>query len=410
MGGLDILQRQRIAQEELRGELGAGHEEIRQGTAEMMRPLLEGVLEQRERNQLLDAQHAQLVERFDLHADDFALGRQYADAMEQAETERLEREARREAETGEAIQRLDKRSQNLVDEIRAAQEAQGSAGERRQRDAEQRLNSKIDALGRQIGDAEARRQLDQAFQQVARGEQVVRTPRRVSPTPELDALRSESPTFGRRPRSETKVRPKTASPTMRRVGGGYREVTSPQRSPERAGWKSGPAVQDRVQPEPQVEFLRSKPPPSEPPRTALGEGMFDWDATRGKAKGVDRGKSVGADEKSLEAEDTKPQRQLLTERLASGLEESPETPEGFEPHPETPQETGVGGSELLEQEAEQAHESELEKLRKEPSPKKKSSPLEELREEPAETPEGGEGFRAGDVGREQEGAEEAKDE
>ena len=92
-------------------------------------------------------------------------------------------------------------------------------------------------------------------------------------------------------------------------------------------------------------------------------------------------------------EQSRPERQLDTERLAPGLEEEPATG------------GGGGGSELLQEEAERAERQvggELEKLRKEPKSPEQAAQLEELRQEPeSPQPEGGEGFRAGDVGRDE---------
>jgi hypothetical protein len=108
------------------------------------------------------------------------------------------------------------------------------------------------------------------------------------------------------------------------------------------------------------------------------------------SQGFDWGQSVGNDHSAMEAEQSRPERQLDSERLAPGLEE------------ESAAGGGGGGSELLKEEAEKAAEKspggELQKLREEPKQPKQSEQLEELRQEP-ET-EGGEGFRAGDVGRE----------
>ena len=393
-GGFDILQRQRQAQEELRGELG------QQQLDEAERRRVD-LLAQRERDQLLEGQQAQLIERLDQHHEGFGVAQQYAEAMEQAERERLEREAERERQLREEIGNVDRRSQELIEEIRAAQRQQGEAIGERDRRAEARLNAKLDDLGQRIGQQDAARE----FNEAARAAQFQTPPDRrsrrketqVRESPaggvELERLRAEdtgggggsplaelrgeqTPQLGSRPRarSATKV---------------FREPSEPrERSPDE-GWAAGSSVQDEAQRRPEsprdlrggAASPKFEPAPEPAPRLQLSQG-FDW------------GQSVGNEHAQMDAEQSRPERQLDAERLAPGLEEEPAAGGG-----------GGGGSELLQEEAERAARpvgGELEKLRKEPKTPEQAEQLEELRQEPdSPKPEGGEGFRAGDVGRDE---------
>ena len=396
-GGFDILQRQRQAQEELRGELGVHAQDV----AERREVDL---LAQRERDQLIEGQQAQLVQRLDRHHDEFGVAQQYADAMEQAERERLEREAERDRQLRQDIGNVDRRSQDLVDEIRAAQRQQGEAIGERDRRAEERLNAKLDELGGRIGQGDAAREFNEAARQA---QYPSKSPRRSRPGGvELERLRAEEPLIvgakkkfsplgaggggeeeeldpaqlGRsRPRTPTQV----FSPKARRK----RSPKARRKSPK-AGWKGGSSIQDEAQRRPESPSdLRGgakssfEPAPEPAPAPLQLSQGFDWR------------QSVGNEHSAMEAEQSRPKRQLDSERLAPGLEEE-SAPAGAG--------GGGGGSELLKEEAEKAAEKspggELEKLRAEPKQPKQSEQLEELRQEP-ET-EGGEGFRAGDVGRE----------
>ena len=426
-GQVQELDRIRAAQEGqqqsvegLRGELGAQAQDI----AERREADL---LAQREREQLLQGQQAQLVERLDRHHDEFGVAQQYADAMEQAERERLEREAERDRQLRQDIGNVDRRSQDLVDEIRAAQRQQGEAIGERDRRAEERLNAKLEDLGQRIGQGDAAREFNEAARVAGQHLErfTVRSPRRSRPSPaggvELERLRAEeqpSPLIVGTPKHPL---------TRTMVGGGGEEedpaqlrsrartptkVFSPKarrRSPK-AGWKGGSSIQDEAQrrsPSPRMKRVGggfreelvlgtpTRPGPSEPPRTALGFGTFDW-GERGRDKDLDRGKSVGGDERSMAVEQTRPERQLDTERLAPGLEDESAT-------------GGGGGSELLKEEAEKAQglyeqtdEDWLAAQKDKPKTTKRSSfEPEPQAEEQAEEQAGGEGFRAGDVGREE---------
>ena len=410
-GQVQELDRIRAAQEGqqqsvegLRGELGAQAQDI----AERREADL---LAQREREQLLQGQQAQLVERFDRHHDEFGVAQQYADAMEQAERERLEREAERERQLREEIGNVDRRSQELVEEIRAAQRQQGEAIGERDKRAEARLNAKLEELGQRIGQSDAARE----FNEAARAAQFPhRSPRRSRPGGvELERLRAEEETHTRRGadfrttspsgllRGQPSPHPRAVEPTLEEEPPRPRVRSPKARRSPKAGWKGGSSIQDEAQrrsPSPRMKRVGggfreelgspTRPGASEPPRTALGFGTFDW-GERGRDKDLDRGKSVGGDERSMAVEQTRPERQLDTERLAPGLEDESAT-------------GGGGGSELLKEEAEKAgtlfdQTDEDWLAAQKDKPKTQPSPEPQAEEQA----EGGEGFRAGDVGREE---------
>ena len=410
-GQVQELDRIRAAQEGqqqsvegLRGELGAQAQDI----AERREADL---LAQREREQLLQGQQAQLVERFDRHHDEFGVAQQYADAMEQAERERLEREAERERQLREEIGNVDRRSQELVEEIRAAQRQQGEAIGERDKRAEARLNAKLEELGQRIGQSDAARE----FNEAARAAQFPhRSPRRSRPGGvELERLRAEEETHTRRGadfrttspsgllRGQPSPHPRAVEPTLEEEPPRPRVRSPKARRSPKAGWKGGSSIQDEAQrrsPSPRMKRVGggfreelgspTRPGASEPPRTALGFGTFDWEE-RGRDKDLDRGKSVGGDERSMAVEQTRPERQLDTERLAPGLEDESAT-------------GGGGGSELLKEEAEKAgtlfdQTDEDWLAAQKDKPKTQPSPEPQAEEQA----EGGEGFRAGDVGREE---------
>ena len=386
-GGLDILQRQQLGIEELRGELGAGQEEIRQGVGEMIAPLLEGALEQRERNQLLDAQHAQLVERFDLQDDEFSVGRQYAQAMEQAERERLQREEARAAAQRREIEAIDRRSQELVQEIRAAQVQQGQEGSAEARRAEQRLNERIDQL--RLTDS----QVEAAGRRAQQQHPDETPPRRLppgatSPGPAVEELRGEAEAEERRRRERRALGLRADDPSPRggalpatRSGAVVREEGVPvavgksplpdapsspvslPSEPRRPGWESGPTLHDGAVPEPEIEPVQSRP---------LELSGFDWDAPPRAAEGVDRGSLPGGDENQFRAE----QSRRPAAALPSPEQVAEEMAEGWSP-----------GSEVLEEEAAQAKEraekAEQEETRAEERQQRQEQALERLEQLPA---------------------------
>ena len=412
-GGLDILQRQRIAQEELRGELGLLGQDISE-----RRDV--DLLAQRERDQLLEAQQRQLVERFDLQDDEFSVGRQYAQAMEQAEIERLRREEEERERQRRDILAIDRRSRDLVQEIRAAQVQQGQEGSAEARRAEARLNDRIDEL--RLTDSQVA-----AAGRRAQQRHPDETPRRrlppgkTSPGPAVEQLRAEQIEEAeaeerRRQRQALGLRQGDVSPMggvlpATRSGAVVREEGVPVDAPGaaqdapsspvslpseplRPGWERGPTLHDGVAPAPEPEPVQSRP-------LQLSQG-FDWDAPPRGSKGVDRGGTVGGDEKEFKAEETKPKRQLLTERLAAGLEDAPPSPE------QVAEEMAEGwkpGSDVLEEEAAAAREREQvaaqEETKAEERQQRQEAALEKLEQLPAtpKEPVGGEGFRAGDVGR-----------
>ena len=410
-GQVQELDRIRAAQEGqqqsvegLRGELGAQAQDIAERRAA-------DLLAQREREQLLEGQQAQLIERFDRHHDEFGVAQQYADAMEQAERERLQREAERERQLREDMGAVDRRSQELVEEIRAAQRQQGEAIGERDKRAEARLNAKLEELGQRIGQSDAARE----FNEAARAAQYpVRSPRRSRPGGvELERLRAEEPHTPRGPdfrttspttgllRGERSPHPRAIEPTLEEEPHSPRVRSPKARRSPKAGWKGGSSVQGEAQrrsPSPRMKRVGggfreelgspTRPGASEPPRTALGFGTFDW-GERGRDKDLDRGKSVGGDERSMAVEQTRPERQLDAERLAPGLEDESAT-------------GGGGGSELLQEEAERAgtlfdQTDEDWLAAQKDKPKTQPSPEPQAEEQV----EGGEGFRAGDVGREE---------
>ena len=410
-GGLDILQRQRIAQEELRGELGLLGQDIGE-----RRDV--DLLAQRERDQLLEAQQRQLVERFDLQDDEFSVGRQYAQAMEQAERERLRREEERAVAQRRDIEAIDRRSRDLVQEIRAAQVQQGQEGSAEARRAEARLNDRIDELrltDSQVGAAGRRAQQQHPDETPRRRP----PPGQTSPGPAVEQLRAEQIEEAeaeerRRQRQALGLRQGDVSPSgslpATRSGAVVREEGVPvdvprtpgrpsspvslPSEPLRPGWTQGPTLHDGAKPAPEPEPVQSRP-------LQLSQG-FDWDAPPRRAEGVDRGSLPGGDEKEFKAEETKPKRQLLTERLASGLEDAPPSPE------QVAEEMAEGwkpGSDVLEEEAAAALEREQvaaqEETKAEERQQRQEAALEKLEQLPAtpKEPEGGEGFRAGDVGR-----------
>jgi len=409
-GGLDILQRQRLAQEELRGEVGLLGQDIAERRAV-------DLLAQRERDQLLEAQQAQLIERFDLQDDEFSVGRQYAQAMEQAERERLQREEERAAAQRRDIEAIDRRSRDLVQEIRAAQVQQGQEGSAEARRAEARLNDRIDEL--RLTDS----QVDAAGRRAQQQHPDETPPRRLppgasSPGPAVEQLRAEQieeadaeerrrqrQALGLRAddpsprgslpatRSGAVVREEGVEVAVPRTPGSPSSPVSLPSDPQRPGWEIGPTLHDGAAPAPEPEPVQARP---------LELSGFDWDAPPRRAEGVDRGSLPGGDEKEFKAEETKPKRQLLTERLAAGLEEAPPSPE------QVAEEMAEGwkpGSEVLEEEAAQAQErretAAAEDTRAEERQQRQEQALERLEQLPAPPPEpeGGEGFRAGDVGR-----------
>ena len=397
-GGFDILQRQRVAQEELRGELGLLGQDIAERRAV-------DLLAQRERDQLLEAQQAQLIERFDLQDDEFSVGRQYAQAMEQAERERLEREEARAAANRRDIEAIDRRSQELVQEIRAAQVQQGQEGSAEARRAEARLNDRIDEL--RLTDSQVAAAGRRAEQQHPDETPPRRPPPgQTSPGPAVEQLRAEQIEEAeeeerRRRRQSLGLRaddpsprgglPATRSGAVVREegvpvsvpavrGAGSSPVSIPD-SPARPGWESGPTLHDGAAPEPEIEPVQARP---------LELSGFDWDAPPRRAEGVDRGSLPGGDENQFAAEQSRqpaaapPTPEQVAEEMA----------EGWRP-----------GSEVLEEEAAQAQErretAAAEDTRAEERQQRQEQALERLEQLPAPPPEqeGGEGFREGDVGR-----------
>ena len=399
-GGFDILQRQRVAQEELRGEVGLLGQDIAERRAV-------DLLAQRERDQLLEAQQAQLIERFDLQDDEFSVGRQYAQAMEQAERERLQREEARAAAQRRDIEAIDRRSQELVQEIRAAQVQQGQEGSAEARRAEARLNDRIDELRLTDSQVEA---AGRRAQQQHPDETPPRRPPpgQTSPGPAVEQLRAEqieeaeAEERRRRERQALGLRQDDPSPRgslpATRSGAVVREEGVPvavgrsptdapsspvslPSEPRRPGWESGPTLHDGAAPEPEIEPVQARP---------LELSGFDWDAPPRRAEGVDRGSLPGGDENQFRAEQSRqpssapPSPEQVAEEMA----------EGWKP-----------GSEVLEEEAAQAKEraekAEQEETKAEERQQRQEQALERLEQLPAapREQEGGEGFREGDVGR-----------
>ena len=340
-GGFDILQRQRVAQEELRGELGL-------------------------------------------------LGQ---DIGEQREEERA-------AANRRDIEAIDRRSRDLVQEIRAAQVQQGQEGSAEARRAEARLNDRIDEL--RLTDS----QVAAAGRRAEQQHPDETPPRRLppgasSPGPAVEQLRAED--TDRRRRQALGLRADDPSPRggalpATRSGAVVREegvelrlsprtpgspsspVSIPQ-SPSRPGWERGPTLHDGAAPEPEIEPVQARP---------LELSGFDWDAPPRRAEGVDRGSLPGGDENQFAAEQS---RQPAA---------APPTPE------QVAEEMAAGwrpGEEVLEEEAAQAQErretAAAEDTRAEERQQRQEQALERLEQLPAPPPEqeGGEGFREGDVGR-----------
>jgi len=382
-GGFDILQRQRLAQEELRGELGL----LGQDIAERREVDL---LAQRERDQLLEAQQAQLIERFDLQDDEFSVGRQYAQAMEQAERERLQREEARAAAQRRDIEAIDRRSQELVQEIRAAQVQQGQEGSAEARRAEARLNDRIDEL--RLTDS----QVEAAGRRAQQQHPDETPPRRLppgasSPGPAVEQLRAEALEVGDERRRRQALGLRAGDPSPRggglpatRSGAVVREEGVPvavgrsptdnpsspvslPSEPRRPGWESGPTLHDGAAPEPEIEPVQARP---------LELSGFDWNAPPRRAEGVDRGSLPGGDENQLAAEQS---RQPAA---------APPTPE------QVAEEMAAGwrpGEEVLEEEAAQAQERqeavEAEDTRAEERQQRQEQALERLEQLPAPPPE-----------------------
>ena len=380
-----------MAQEELRGELGL----LGQDIAERREVDL---LAQRERDQLLEAQQAQLIERFDLQDDEFSVGRQYAQAMEQAERERVQREEERAAANRRDIEAIDRRSRDLVQEIRAAQVQQGQEGSAEARRAEARLNDRIDEL--RLTDS----QVAAAGRRAEQQHPDETPPRRLppgasSPGPAVEQLRAEDTDRRRRQalglraddpsprgslpatRSGAVVREEGVPVAVPRTPGSPSSPVSIPQSPSRPGWERGPTLHDGAAPEPEIEPVQARP---------LELSGFDWDAPPRRAEGVDRGSLPGGDENQFAAEQS---RQPAA---------APPTPE------QVAEEMAAGwrpGEEVLEEEAAQAQErretAAAEDTRAEERQQRQEQALERLEQLPAPPPEqeGGEGFREGDVGR-----------
>jgi hypothetical protein len=394
-GGLDALrvaqQGQQQSIEGFRGELAAGQLEEGERRQVMAR-------EQREALQIRDAQQAELVERLDSQGDDLQYGRaviqHYTTAVEKAEEERLDREVEADRKRWEDITSLDKKTREFVDEVRAAQNEQGEGAERRLDEAELRLNSKIDALGQQIAGGEERR-LDDAFEEAGRAARYpvepVRRPARggmmgmtkeefiekfgadqIPAGAEFDPPEGVPPKSRRSKkqsmlglrageeiapilpgsRSGSVVRePGVHVPAPTAPGSPSSPVTVPSDPTQRPGWEKQDSLFD-FEPHPEPE-----PQPVQNPQAL--EDAFEGKPA--KAKGVDRGKAVHADESELPSEDTKPKRQHKAERLSEGLEESRDIGPLMEQG-----DYEEGGSGLLEQEAEEAEEEEEEEERDAP--------------------------------------------